>query len=463
MKFVKTIKFIALTATLSACQSNYNGTINQQIEIPAYWQNALPETPQGTNLVQWVGSEQLTQLIQTAIANNQNIQIKQLEVDKAKLNLQRAGAVFWPELDFSLQASRRKSAPDAEISNQVSAGLSASYEIDLWGKLSDAQKAAQYNYQNAVVQLEQTQLDLMTSVSSVWLQMLASQQFIDITEQKLKNLKGNLDIIENGYRAGLNSALDVYLTRNNLEAEKSNLAKQKTTLAEQSRQLSLLLGQAPNQTLALSEEFPEVDFSLLKGIPSNLIKQRPDVQSAWLNILMSNANLAIAHKDRFPSFRLAADVNDSQSSLSDLFSQGIAWSLSASVLQPIFDAGRLETLEAQAEIELNQSELSYVQTVYQALDDIEGGLNQFASLKQQLSYSETSRDNAILAEQLAFEQYQRGITDYTDYLSTQRTAFNAKNQVVELKRQIITNQIRLHQALGGDFAVADANSNQQDN
>ncbi|WAJ69271.1 efflux transporter outer membrane subunit [Catenovulum adriaticum] len=461
MNFVKTIKFIALTATLSACQSNYNGAIDQQVEFPTRWQNALPETPQGTKLVQWVGSEQLNQLIETAIANNQNIRIKQLDVDKAKLNLQRAGAVFWPDLDFSLQASRGKSASDAAISNQVSAGLSASYEIDLWGKLSDAQKAAQYNYQNTIVQLEQAQLDLITSVSSVWLQMLASVQFIDITEQKLKNLQGNLDIIENGYRAGLNSALDVYLTRNNLEAEKSNLAKQKATLAQQSRQLSLLLGHSPKQGLEVGDDFPEVDFSLLKGIPSSLIKQRPDVQSAWLNILMSNANLAISHKDRFPSFRLAADVDDRQSSLSDLFSQGIAWSLSASVLQPIFDAGRLKTLEAQAEIELSQSELSYVQTIYQALDDIEGGLNQFASLERQLSYSETSRDNAILAEQLAFEQYQRGITDYTDYLSTQRTAFNAKNQVVELKRQIITNQIMLHQALGGDFAIA--NLEQQEN
>ncbi len=445
------IKLVALSVCLSACQSNYHSSINDEVEIPAQWQNSVPDVPNGTKLVQWVKSDRLNQLIEQALKNNQTIQINQLEVQKANLTLDRAGAVFWPQLDLSLSANRSKS--DDAISNQFRAGLSASYEIDLWGKLSDAQKAAQYNYQAALSQLEQSQLELVSSVSSQWLQMLATYQQVELSKQRLINVQGNLDIVENGYKAGLNSALDVYLTRNSLESEKSNLVQQQASFAEQSRQLALLLGGYPKQDLWVGESFPEVDFTLLKGIPTELVKQRPDVQSAWLNIMINNANLAIAHKNRFPSFQLSANVSDSQSNLSDLFSQGIAWSLSASLLQPIFDAGQLATLEKQAEIELNQAELSYVQVLYNALEEIETGLNQLKSLKAQLESSERSRDNAILAEELAFEQYKRGLTDYSDYLSTQRTAFNAKNQVIEIKRQIITNQIALHQALGGDSAI----------
>ncbi|MCU4675801.1 efflux transporter outer membrane subunit [Catenovulum sp. 2E275] len=452
MNFKQKIKLIAFSVCLSACQSNYQGNVQQKLEIPPSWQNSVPEVPNGTLMVQWLHSERLNQLIQQAMQHNQSIQIKRLDVEKAHLDLDRAGAVFWPELDFSLRATRSQEVNEVP-SNQFQAGLSASYELDIWGKLTDAQKAAQYSYQNAVSQLKQAELELATSVSDIWLQMLAIYQQIELSKQKLKNVQGNLDIIENGYRAGLNTALDVYLTRNNLEDEKSNLTEQQANFAEQSRQLALLLGEYPKQDLWAGETFPEVDFKLLQGLPSELVMGRPDVQAAWLSVLMNNANLAIAHKNRFPSFQLTADVNDRQSNFSDLFSQGIAWSLAASLTQPIFDAGRLAALEKQAKIELSQAELSYLQTVYTALEEIETGLNQFKALESQLKSSLISSENAVLAEELAFEQYKRGLTDYSDYLSTQRTAFTAKNQVIEIKRKIINNQIALHQALGGDFAI----------
>ncbi|MER2493493.1 efflux transporter outer membrane subunit [Catenovulum sediminis] len=452
-----------LVVLLSACQSAAQYNLTQSVEYPDSWQTNLntelaeqtsKKISEGQYLASWLQSDRLLTLIEEALQHNQNIQKQKLEVEKSRAYLARASAALWPDLNFSFSANRSQgSASDAQAASRFNAGVSASYQIDVWGKLNQAEQAAQLNYQINLANLKQAELDLVSSVTNLWFEKAAAMQVYALYQQRYENVKSNLEIIESGYQSGLNRALDVYLTRNDLENEKSRLLEQQERIDSLNRQLNLLLGGYPSEQLTTGSELQQLNYQFPSGVPAELIKRRPDVQKAWLAILVDNAELAIAHKNRFPSFSISASLNDSQSSLSDLFKEGIAWSLGASLFQPIFDAGNLKAAEQIAELELNQSELSYLQTLYAAFEEVETALSNLQALQQRLTYRLNSKQNAEKAEQLAFEQYLAGISSYSTYLEAQRRAYDARSQVIDIKKQIVVSQIQLHQSLGGDSAL----------
>ncbi len=442
---------------LSACatQPSHNERVPLLEAVPTVWQqlDSAAITSVEGNWLQQLQDPQVFSLVETALLQNQTLLQAGLDVAIKEQQLIATGADLWPSLDLSSRASRNKDNRPVSYKNASSASLELSYEIDLWGKLSASQRQANLEYLAEKASFEQSKQDLVADVVSGWFDVITNQQLLSLYKQREQNAEQNLDIIEAGYSQGLNEALDVYLARNELNTERSNIAAQQATLTKSIRDLERLTGQYPAGALNVDADLPLLDNTIPLGLPSELITRKPELKASWYQLLSTDAGLAYAHKQRFPSLNLSASISDSTARVSDLFSpSSLAWSLIGSISMPLFEGGRLKANEQQARLNVKRQEQAYLATLYDAFNDVETAISQEQALKVRYEKTLEAQANAIAAEVLAFEQYQSGLVTYTTVLDAQDRSFNAQSSVIEIKNQLIINRINLHIALGGDFS-----------
>jgi multidrug efflux system outer membrane protein len=447
---------------LSACasQTTHNERVAELETLPSAWQQ-LPSDNRilavEDNWLQQLQDPQVFNLVEQALAHNQAILQAGYDVAIKEQQLIAAGADLWPSLDLSTRASRSKDNRPVSYNNASSASLELSYEVDLWGKLSASERQANLEYLAEKATFSQSKQQLVADVVSGWFDVITNHKLLELYKQREQNAEKNLDIIESGYRQGLNEALDVYLARNELNTERSNIAAQQATLTKSIRDLERLTGQYPAGALSVSADLPLLENTIPLGLPSELITRKPALMASWYQLLSTDAGLAYAHKQRFPSLNLSASISDSTDRVSDLFSpSSLAWSLIGSISMPLFEGGRLKANEEQARLSVKRQEQAYLATLYDAFNEVETAISQEQALKVRYEKTLEAQENAIAAERLSFEQYQSGLVTYTTVLDAQDRSFNAQSSVIELKNQLIKNRINLHIALGGDFSEANS-------
>ena len=323
-----------------------------------------------------------------------------------------------------------------------------------WGKLSKKQQAAQLQYSAQQAKLASAERDLAATTAGAFFEVLEAKQQLAVTKRRLDTTIVTQDIVASGYRQGLNDALDLYLAKNQVERQEASYAQQQQTLTETIADLQLALARYPDGRMVIEQELPLITEPIPAGLPSELLMRRSDIQEAWLNLLAADANLAAAHKDRFPSLSLVGSAGATSVAFSDLLEgSGTVWSLAGGLTQPLFNAGRLEAAEEQAVARVQIAEQQYLQLVYRAFASVENAISRSVSLRQRYESFLDAEKNSGAALNLALEQYQRGLISYTTVLESQRQAFDAESTVVDLKNQLLQNRISLYQALGGEFST----------
>ena len=447
---------LGVALVLNACQSAYQFNPElRQLSVPENWAEQSQTLAVQDNWLEQFNQPRLNQLVAQALRQNQSIlqQAYQVEIEQQRVVV--SGANLWPSLDLSVRNSRTKSASPASYQTTSSASLELSYELDVWGKLSAAQRQANLSYLAQKSTFEQARQQLVADVVNAWFGALTAQQLSALYQARVHNAEQNLDIIEKGYQQGLNEALDVYLARNNLHSERSRLIQQQASETDALRLLERLTGEYPKGQLAIDADVPLLDSAIPKGLPSELITRKPELLASWYQLLAKDAALAYAHKQRFPSLNLSASVSDSGNTLEDLLSPGsLAWSLLGSISAPIFNQGKLQANEKIAELSLKQGEQQYLDTLYNAFNTVASAITQETALSERYQATLAARDNAVIAQQLSFEQYQTGLVSYTTVLDAQARSFDAQSSLLELKNQLISNRVNLYVALGGDFSVS---------
>ncbi len=428
----------------------------REFHAPKQWSTESLTSEVKENWFEQLANTQIHQL--AALALNNNFQLKQqalaIEIQQQQLTI--AGSALWPSLDMSLNANRRKTVVDensASYGASVSLDLSLQYELDLWGKLSAAQRQENLALMAQQANFEQAKQQLVADVIIAWFSVIEANQLVTLSQQRADNTQQNLLIIESGYQQGLNSALDVYLTRNEVNNELSHILDQKTQKILAIRQLEQLLGQYPEGKLFVEAKLPLLSSEIPLGLPTDLVSRKPELQASWYQLLAKDSALAYAHKQRFPSVNITAALNDNQQDISDLLSaSSLAWSLLGNLAMPLFNARKLEANEEKSRLILKQTEQAYLSTLYSAFADVENFVTHETSLKERYQMMIKAQENAIAAQTLSFEQYQSGLVVYTTVLDAQSRSYDAQSTVIQIKNQLIVNRINLHIALGGDFA-----------
>ncbi len=450
---------VLLTAGVLACLgcSAVRTPASVPVATPAEWQSGTAETSvdDASPPAAWLPTlttPAITALVEQAVAQNYALQQEALQVAIAETRVTQVRANRLPALSLTAGGQRSRAGDGFPINERVDVGANLSFEIDLWGKLNDAQRAAQLDLAAQQARFLDAERRLAADVVSSAFNAISSAQLQNLFSQRLDNLNQGLDIIEQGYRSGLNEALDVYLAQNTVEQERANVANQQQVSFESTAVLELLIAEYPAAARDLGDELPPLPALPAAGVPSELIERRPDIQAAWLDLLAADADLAVAHKDRFVSLNLTGSASDSDNAVSRLLDGGsLAFSAAASLLQPVYAGGRLRALERQAGLRVEQAEQRYLQVVFAALAEVETELYQAHTLQQRYDAFVNARDNAEAALELAFDQYQRGLVTFTTVLESQRRAFDAQTTVVQLRNQLLQSRIALLLALGGDY------------
>lgn len=426
----------------------------KDLPLPQNWQDSKQALAVENNWLTQLDNPQAHLLVQKALAANQQFAMQAYSLQIAEQQLIVAGSQLWPELDLALRSGRNKNNQTDSYTNSNSLNLNLSYEVDIWGKLSAADRISNFNYLAQKATFEQYKQQLVVNVLTTWFKVIEAEKLLTLYRSRVKNSQQNLAIIEAGYQSGLTPALDVYLTRNDLNNELTRVSDQETQKTKLIRQLERLIGEYPQGQLLVNANLPLLTNDIPVGLPSELISRKPEVKASWYQLLSLDAGLAYAHKQRFPSIVLSGSVGDTNADISDLLSgSSLAWSLLGSVSAPIFNAGRLKANEEKARLTLKQGEQQYLDTLYNAFSDVENAITTEKNLKNSYYTMLAAQENAKVAATLSFEQYQSGLVSYTTVLDAQTRSFEAQTTLIKIKNQLIANRINLHLSLGGDFTT----------
>ncbi len=447
---------LIVTFFLSGCTISAISPEVVNVDVPEIWGSTTESGEISENWLDDLADPRLTSIVKDAMANNHQLAEQKLQVDVAREAVIISGANQYPEITLGFDASRIQtvvSESSKSLATNFDLGLIFSWEIDLWGKLSDAEKQSMLSLYSAQAQLKNTSLTLAADVARAWYQVIVNRELLELFSRREENLQDALEIITQSYEQGINNAVDIYLSRDTVEQEAARVAGQKQVLTESIFALQLLLAKYPDGNLETQQKLPLIGSTIKPGLPSDLLKRRPDIQQVWFELLETDTALAIAHKNRFPSLSLVAATSDVSEELGSLLNgSSLAWSLIGSLTQPIFNAGRLKATEEQARTRVIQAEKRYLDRLLFAFSEVETAISKQFSLIQRYNSRLASEKNSIAAYTLSFEQYLLGLVSYTTVLESQRRAFDAESSVIELRNQLIQNRIALYLALGGDFS-----------
>ena len=408
----------------------------------------------GQRWQEFYSDERLKGLIALGLENNKDFESARLAIEKARAQYQITDLNDLPRIDGSggytrqAQNSRDK---NPSSSYKVDLGL-ANYELDFWGKIASLKDQALQNFLATTAAKDSTQISLISNIAQSYANLSYSLAQLKLAEATVESREKSLFIADKRFEAGIDPKLPSLQASASLENAKLAVLRAQSSILKARNALQFLVGgPIPTNlipTPAVSNITNQQIFNA--GLPSELLRYRPDVLQAEYNLKAAGANIEVARASYFPSISLASSVGVSSGSLDDLFKSGsVGWSFGPSISVPIFDAGRLDANYDVAKIEREQTLANYERSIQTAFREVSDVLATRATLGDQLAAQYRLQDNFEQTYQIADARFKAGIANYLDVLDAQRSLFSTQQGILDLELQKIISQIELYQVLGG--------------
>lgn len=345
---------------------------------------------------------------------------------------------------------RSASQPDSYHDDLV--GASASYELDLWGRVRSAVNARASSAQAAAADLESVRLELHAELASEYIALREQDAQRSLLEQTVDAYSRAVDMTNTRLQGGVSSGLDLAQAQTQLETARASLTDTLEKRALLEHALATLTGQiASTYSVAQSDlalSLPDVPLDS----PSTLLERRPDVAAAERRMASYNAQIGVARAAFFPRISLAAVVGFEDTQGDGLLSApNRFWAVGPQGLLTLFDAGYRSAVVANARAKFEEASNQYRATVLRAFQDVEDALSRQSLLRQELSQQQAARSAAERALQLALNRYQEGAVSYLQVVSTQITALQAERSALDLQTRQLQASVDLVRALGGGW------------
>ena len=406
----------------------------------------------------------LGRLLSEALQHNHNLEAAASRLEAAAAQARIAGAPQWPQLGAGGTGSRRRQnfagfpLPTggrevlATTTNSYGVSLNVSWEADLWGRLRAGQAAALAEVMASRADLAGARLSLIAQTARAWWAATEARKQVDLAQAAAADARLSTGQVEERYRQGLRSALDLRLARSSEAAAEAVLSQRRHRLDLLKRQLEILLGRYPAAEIETGTELPRVGDPVPPGLPADLLGRRPDLVAAERRLVAADARLSEARRSLYPRISLTASGGRSSAELSDLLKGDFGvWSLVSNLTQPLLQGGRLRAGVDLAEADREQAVARFAQQVLLACGEVESALGADTYLTRQESALQRAAEEALAARRLARERYDRGLANLVALLEAQRRAYDAESQLATVRRQRLDNRTDLHLALGGDI------------
>ena len=456
MKFLlRSTSVAALALATAACTTPPPETLKEGDVPSGFTAPAAKDATVWPALDWWNGlnAPELPPLETQATAQNLDLIAAAARVAQAQAQTGIAGSALFPSINASGTAQRSgsnvKGVPGGNTHNTFGVSAQASYEVDLWGLNQDELRAAEQSELAARYAQQTVALTITSDVANTYLDVLALRQRIKIAHGNIDAAKRILSITEAKVTNGVSSNLELAQQRAQVAAEEAAVPG----LVEQEREaryaLAILLGRAPEGFDVQSVNLDGIVTPPVQpGIPSSLLERRPDIAQAEAQLLAQHANVDAARAAFLPQISLTGSVGAAFNPSS------MIWSIGASLLQAVFDAGKLSDESDLQKARQTELLADYRKAVFSAFSDVETSLGQVSSLAEQERLVNEQEVNAAEAYRIAELQYREGVTDLLNVLQTQQTLFSAQDQLVQIKLARLQAGVGLYRALGGGWTVA---------
>ncbi|MGE6570774.1 efflux transporter outer membrane subunit [Psychrobacter namhaensis] len=413
-------------------------TAEQPVVASQRWQN-------------FYSDERLKGLIALGLENNKDLESALLAIEQARAQYQITDINDLPTIDGQAGYSRRRQAGQTGDSYNVNLGL-ANYELDFWGKISSLKEQALQNFLATAAAKDSTQISLISNIAQSYANLSYSLAQLKLAEATVESREQSLFIANKRFEAGIDPRLPSLQASASLENARLAVLRAQSSILRSRNALQFLVGGPIPTSLIPAPAVSNITSQQIfnAGLPSALLRYRPDVLQAEYNLKAAGANIEVARASYFPSISLASSIGVSSGSLDDLFKSGaVGWSFGPSVSVPIFDAGRLDANYEVAKIEREQSLANYERSIQTAFREVSDVLATRATLGEQLEAQYRLQDNFEQTYQIADARFKAGISNYLDVLDAQRSLFSTQQGILDLELQKIVSQVELYQALGG--------------
>ncbi len=454
--------------------------------VPAQWSRASASSALNTEpqaVVDWWSTFQepmLSSLIERSAASNLDLRAAVLRISEARAQREVAAAAFWPKVDANASFTRQRiseaTANGAALThlgnvkipgvpaigfpnpyNQFELGASASWEIDLFGRVRRSVEAANADLQASVEDQHAVFVSLCADVARTYIELRGAQLRKEVTDRSLATQKEIYDLTRQRRAVGMTTEFDVANAGAQLDSTQAQVPQLDSEVTRDINQLSLLLGREPDalrSELVAVRAVPQVPPTLPTGLPSDLARRRPDIRQAEARLHAATARIGVAVGDLFPRLTLSASGGTQSETGSDLLKWASRFgSIGPSFELPLFDGSRWATVRLQ-NVKAQEAALDYERTVLSALHEIENALAAYkADHDRGVSLAaavEESRD----ALSLARDRYSSGVANFIDVLDAERTLQQNELSLSTNTTAVATDVVAIYRALGGGWETS---------
>lgn len=405
----------------------------------------------------------LDTFIQEALAANLDLSIALEKINEVRALYKIQAANLYPKVDFTAQEQRMRISQSLfdsrflgpPLQNYYQIGFDASWEIDIFGKRRRAKEAAYYEYEAQIENTRDVYITLLGDIAATYIDICATQQKIILTERNISIQEELLALAESLYQSGLDSEIAPQTIRAKLEEISSTLPLLQTSLQQGIHRLAVLLGKNPE---AVQERFKEKRTipistdSIPVGLPSDLLRRRPDIRQAERTLAAATANIGVAIADLFPSFSLLGAFGfESDHSNNWLKAISRSWTIGPAVNWPILYFGRIRNNIRVQNSKQEQALLAYEQTILTSLEDVENALIAYYKEEERVNRFQKQVEVADRIYQLTRYLYLSGLADFSKLLETDKERVLAQNNLTESTQQLSINRVALYKSLGGEW------------
>ena len=441
------------TALLAACATDMPKTTLAQ-SIPAAWSAPRQGAPVSQDWWKNFNSPELEQLVAKALSDNADLKSSLHRIEAARADLKIAGASLLPSVDGSADASITRTNPSSGATTtrkSATAGLSVSYELDLFGGNRAAADSAAASLNATQYDHDALALVTMADTATAFFTLVNLRERIANASDNIINTQNILDIATARHNAGLTSELEVSNASSALASTHSALSTLQESEAKAKSALAILLGEAP-QTISVSTSVldavsvPMIDA----GTPSTLLQRRPDIAAAEANLIAADADIKAARAALYPSISIGPDFTLTKSPLGS--PAATALSLAASLATPIFNGGRIEGGVEKAEASKMALLEDYRKTILTAFQETEDALATINSTIDREDFEAVARAEAQKAFNIAEARFKAGSTNLEPVLTASNTLIATRNAYSQARLARVLAAIDLYKALGGGWA-----------
>jgi NodT family efflux transporter outer membrane factor (OMF) lipoprotein len=449
---------LAVALVLAGCAATVAPPPASTLQVPAAWRTAVQQQGSGPVAQQWwqsFGDPALTALVDTALQNNGDLRVARARVAqyRALIGVAEAGQKPTVSVDSTPTRARQLAYNGVPyVTNVYQAEFQASYEIDAWGRLAALTDAATATYHAEQANADAVALSIAATVASGYLNLRGLDAQLELTEATLKLREESAKLAKRQFDVGYSSRLEWLQAQAEYQTTAETVPQLKRQIFEQENALSILTGGNPGPVArgtALADlQSPPVP----EGLPSELLRRRPDIARAEYNLVALNANLQATRDQLLPSFRLTAAGGVQNLKWHDLLNAPTAlWHLTAAVAAPVFDGGRVQSQTDSVAAQRDQSIYAYESAVRTAFSETENGLGAIVRLREQAIQNDARRATAAETLRIAHNRYRNGYASYLEELDAQRTLYSADVGRLQLKTRILVASVDLYRVMGGGW------------